>query len=166
LKRAAGNPVLGKVGRTRFSTTGHSTAQKITADTVMVDKMQTSHTSQSMAKTFRKRQFYEQPNPLFVSKPLSRTTIRKYSHCGSLIAPVVDKGCVNTKCKGSSYAYSYQAAPSSWYHWCLSHDLHQFLSSSPILINKDFSKPAVQQEWNSAGYYPHNVPRGLSRCSE
>jgi hypothetical protein len=42
----------------------------------------------------------------------------------------------------------------------------KFLSYAPILINKAFSKPAVQQGWSSAGYYPHKVPRVLSRCSE
>jgi hypothetical protein len=56
-----------------------------------MDKWYTSHTSQPMAKRLRQVQLDEQSNPLFDSKPLSPTTIRKYSR---QIAPAAEKGGV------------------------------------------------------------------------
>ena len=69
------------------------TIAQLTADTVIMDKRQTSHTSQSMAKRLWQVQLDEQSNPLFDSKPFSPTTIRNYSQ---QIAPVAEKGGVNT----------------------------------------------------------------------
>ncbi len=69
LKRvAAGGPVLGNVGRTPAFQP--QTIAQLAADTVIMDKRQTSHASQSMTKRLRQQRLDEQSNPLFDSKPL------------------------------------------------------------------------------------------------
>ena len=42
----------------------------------------------------------------------------------------------------------------------------KFLSFSSLLIDKAFTKLAVQKGWKSAGFFPHDTSRILSRCSE
>ena len=98
LKRvAAGGAVLGNVGRTP-AFQPHTIAQ-LTADAVIMDRRQTSHTPKSLAKRLRQEQLDEQSNPSFDSKPLSRPTIRKYS---KQIAPVAEKGGVNTNARAAA----------------------------------------------------------------
>jgi hypothetical protein len=93
LKRvAACGPVLGQTWA-ELPLSKPQTITQLTADTVIMDKRQTSHASKSMAKRLRQVQFDEQSNPIFDSKPFSPTTIRKYSQ---QIAPVAEKGGVNT----------------------------------------------------------------------
>ena len=42
----------------------------------------------------------------------------------------------------------------------------RFLSFASLLIDKAFTKLAVQKGWKSAGFFPHDTSRILSRCSE
>ena len=94
---AADGSLLGKKGRPA-AFQPHTIAE-LTAATVIMDKRQLSHTSQSIAKRLRQAQLDAQSNPNFDSKPLSAPTIRKYTQ---KIAPVSEKGGVNTNARAAA----------------------------------------------------------------